>query len=63
MYTSYAEPLQEVEVIGVDANVNNETFLSGQFGEVLKVADEPLWGGCDGHTKLSVTTRLLNIKA
>ena len=29
---------------------------------MLKVADEPLWAGCENHTQLSVTARLLNIK-
>ena len=28
----------------------------------MKTADEPLWAGCDDHTKVSITTRLLNIK-
>ena len=40
----------------------NGTFPSNQFWEVLKATDEPLWAGCDNHTKLSVTARLLNIK-
>ena len=60
-YTSYASPLEEVEVVGVDQNLSNESSL--QFQEVLRAADEPLWAGCDSHTKLSLTARLLNVKA
>ncbi|XP_042467482.1 uncharacterized protein LOC122050656 [Zingiber officinale] len=61
MFTTYASPLEEVQVPGVDEIVNNETYL--KFQEVLSAADEPLWTGCDKHTKLSFTARLLNIKA
>ena len=61
MFTTYASPLEEVQVPGVDEIVNNETYL--KFQEVLSAADEPLWTGCDKHTKLSFTASLLNIKA
>ena len=59
MNTGYASPLKEVGVTCVDENMDNETFLCNQLWEVLKAADEPLWLGCDNHTKLLVTARLL----
>ncbi|XP_056163103.1 uncharacterized protein LOC130136788 [Syzygium oleosum] len=62
-FTPTLEQLEEIGVTGFDENVCNETFPSNQFWEVLKAADEPLWAGCDNHTQLSVTARLLNIKA
>ncbi|XP_042388266.1 uncharacterized protein LOC121980336 isoform X2 [Zingiber officinale] len=56
MFNTYTSPLEEVEVPGVD-----ETYI--KFQEVLSAVDEPLWAGCDTHTKLSLTARLLNVKS
>ncbi|XP_042439815.1 uncharacterized protein LOC122025119 [Zingiber officinale] len=55
MFTTYTSPLEEAEVPGV-----NETYT--KFQEVLSAADEPLWAGCNTHTKLSLTAKLLNVK-
>ena len=63
MGTSHASKLEEIGVTDFDENVYNKTFPSNQFWNVLKVADKPLWTGCENHTKLSVIARLLNIKA
>ena len=60
MFTTYASPLEEVQVPGVNEILNNETYL--KFQEVLSATDEPLWASCNTHTKLSLTTRLLNVK-
>ena len=55
--------MEKIGVTSIDENVYNGTFPSNQFWKLLKVANEPLWAGCDNHTKVSVTARLLNIKA
>ncbi|GAV63588.1 hypothetical protein CFOL_v3_07106, partial [Cephalotus follicularis] len=34
-----------------------------KFYDLLKDADEPLWNGCKKHTKLSMMTRLMNVKS
>ena len=62
-FTPTLAQLKKIGVTGFDENVCNETFPSNQSWKVLKATDEPLWAGCDNHTQLSVTTRLLDIKA
>ncbi|GAV60606.1 Transpos_assoc domain-containing protein [Cephalotus follicularis] len=34
-----------------------------KFYDLLKDAEEPLWNGCKKHTKLSMITRLMNVKS
>ncbi|GAV70905.1 hypothetical protein CFOL_v3_14403, partial [Cephalotus follicularis] len=34
-----------------------------KFYDMLKDADEPLWNGCKKHNKLSMMTRLMNVKS
>ena len=64
MGTNHASQLKEIRVMGFNENVYHETFpSSNQFWNVLKAADEPLWANYENHPKLSMTTRLLNIKA
>src|SRR5262249_54050403 len=34
-----------------------------KFYKLHKDTDEPLWSGCDNHTRLSVVSQLLNLKS
>lgn len=43
-----------------DEDPNSE---SKKFYNLLKAADEPLWDGCQNHTKLSAVTLLLHLKS
>ena len=56
MFATNTLPLEEPDVPGLD-----EIYY--KFQEVLSAANEPLYSGCDSQTKLSLTSRLLNIKA
>ena len=42
--TSHASQLEDIGVTGFEENVDNETFQSNQFWDVLKAADEPPMG-------------------
>ncbi|XP_074577237.1 uncharacterized protein LOC141833653 [Curcuma longa] len=61
IFSAYTSPFEGVQEQNVYENLNNQTYQ--QFQEMLSAADEPVWAGCDTHTQLSLTARLLNVKA
>src|SRR5262249_19592059 len=55
----------------VDVNIDNADEYQQEepnerakkFYKLLQDADEPLWSGCDNHTRLSAVSQLLNLKS
>ncbi|KAL3516326.1 hypothetical protein ACH5RR_023228 [Cinchona calisaya] len=43
--------------------MGNEEGFCERFWDAMKAADQPLWDGCQNHSQLSATSRILNIKA
>ncbi|KAJ7959735.1 Transposon protein, putative, CACTA, En/Spm sub-class [Quillaja saponaria] len=59
-----------LDAAGPDFNWDDESRIREEpncdaqnFYDLLKNADEPLWEGCDWHSRLSAVTQLLNCKS
>ncbi|KAJ7963951.1 Transposon protein, putative, CACTA, En/Spm sub-class [Quillaja saponaria] len=59
-----------LDAAGLDFNWDDESRIREEpncdaqnFYDLLKNADEPLWEGCDWHSRLSAVTQLLNYKS
>ena len=67
--SSYAEMV--IDAAGPEFNVREEHVTmeelpnktAERFYQLLKDADEPLWDGCQNHSRLSAVSQLLNLKS
>ena len=60
-----------VDAVGPRFNVHEEHVhteeplnkIAERFYQLLKNDDEPLWDGCQNHSRLSAVSQLLNLKS
>ena len=61
MVVDAAGPEFNIHEDQTNEEVSNDT--AQRFYQLLRDADEPLWDGCEKHTRLSAVSQLLNLKS